>query len=82
MAKSLEEKLRDYARSYSTTLPHSEWPTVRELARRYRCTQQQVLGAAEQDGMDVIVGVQIPGCGYAAEKDIGDYKVEWYEDRP
>jgi hypothetical protein len=80
--RSLPERLRAYAKGYSETKHHSEWPTVRELARRYRCTQQEVIDAAEQDGMDVIVGVQVPGVGYAAEERIGDYRIEWYEDRP
>jgi orotate phosphoribosyltransferase-like protein len=79
--ESLEQRLREYAKSYSDK-HHSEWPTVRQLAKRYGCTQQEVLDAAEQDGMDVIVGVQVSGVGYAAEERIGDYKIEWYEDRP
>jgi hypothetical protein len=57
---------------------HSEWPELRELARKLRVRVQDVAEMVEDsDVLDMCVGVQIPGGGMAAESDMARWKVEW-----
>lgn len=56
-------------------------PTVRELARRYRVPQQDVVDALECDErVSMNVGIQVGGLGggVAEHESIGDYSFEWW----
>lgn len=76
----LQERLEREAREWSR-LHHSEWPSVRTLARRYRVRQACVLDAAEySEVLDICVGVQIPGFGHRAHSATGDYSIEYIGD--
>ncbi len=55
-------------------------PTVRELARRYRVRQQDVVDALEcHDSVCMNVGIGI-GNGVWEHESIGDYNFEWVGD--
>ena len=57
--------------------PAGEAPTVRELARRYRVRQQDILDMLEEhENVCVNVGIGI-GNGVHEHKSIGDYSFEW-----
>lgn len=52
-------------------------PTVRELARRYRVRQRDVVDALEDHG-DVCMNIGISiGDGVYEHESIGDYNFEW-----
>lgn len=52
-------------------------PTVRELARRYRVPQQEVINELEDnESVCMNVGLQI-GNGIHEHECIGDYNFEW-----
>lgn len=70
-------KLIEIARGYAER-HHSEWPELREIARRLRVQQQDVADMVDDsDELDMCVGVQIPGYGTAAEDNMALWKVEW-----
>lgn len=80
---ALRAKLVAFAKEYSTTRPNSDWPRVRDLARRFKVRQSDILSACEdEECLDLVVGVQIPGSGYASEDKEGDYRIEWYDPNP
>lgn len=55
-------------------------PTVRELARRYRVRQQDIVDALEcHESVCMNVGIGI-GNGVWEHEDIGDYNFEWVGD--
>lgn len=54
-----------------------EAPTVRELAHRYRISQQEVMDSLEDhEPICMNVGLQI-GNGVFEHESIGDYNFEW-----
>lgn len=59
--------------------PWLSYPTVRDLARRYHCSQSDIIDAVEShDQLDLIVGMgTATGVGKFESK--GDYRVEYYE---
>ena len=55
-------------------------PTVRELARRYRVSQQEVIVELEyHDSVCMNIGIQIGG-GVSVHESVGDYNFEWMGD--
>lgn len=55
-----------------------DWPTVRELAMRYRCKQDDIIDMVDDhENLDLIVGMRT-GSGYGEFDTKGDYRVEWY----
>ncbi len=55
-------------------------PTVRELARRYRMSQQSVVDALECDERVCMnVGIGVVGGGTFEHELIGDYNFEWMD---
>lgn len=71
------EKLTEYVKShmYKNWL---QWPTVRDLAIKYKCRQDEIVDIVESnDNLDLIVGMRAGG-GIASFDSKGDYRVEWY----
>lgn len=68
----------------SKTFPiyfQGEAPTVRELARKYRIKQQEVVDELEgHESLCMNVGIGINGGGVHEFKSIGDFNFEWMED--
>lgn len=59
--------------------PWLEWPTVRELASRYHCTQDEIVGIVEDcKHLDLIVGM-VTYSGHGDFDNQGDYRVEWFD---
>jgi len=55
-----------------------EWPSVRDLAKRYRLGQDIIIGMIEEiDEIDLIVGFR-NDSGYGSFDIKGDYRAEWY----
>jgi hypothetical protein len=50
--------------------------SIRELAKRLRVKQRDVLSACEDNDMCINVGIGIQGAGYAEHDNIGDYTIE------
>lgn len=74
-----EKRLRAYAVAYSTMLPWEQWPTLAELARKYKVKQDDILEFVENDSeLDLIVGARVNGGVGSYEQ--GDYRVEYYGD--
>lgn len=58
--------------------PWLDWPTVRELAKRYHCKQDEIIGIVDDhENLDLIVGMRT-GSGHSEFDTKGDYRVEWY----
>ena len=56
-----------------------DWPTIRELAVRYRIKQNTVIDIVEShENLDLIVGMKTYN-GYGEFENKGDYRVEWYD---
>ena len=61
------------------TYKSGDAPTVRELALRYRVSQQEVVDALEDhESICMNIGLQI-GDGVFEHKSIGDYNFEWLD---
>lgn len=73
----IQDRLVEYAKGYSDK-PWQDWPTVAELARRYKVKQSDIVDIAEgHDNLDLIVGMRT-GSGHGAFATIGEYRVEWF----
>jgi hypothetical protein len=71
----LEEKVRKLAAEYADK-PWTEWPTVREIAKRFKTTQNSIISIAEDsEELDLIVGMRC-GNGMGEFDNKGDYKIE------
>ena len=56
-----------------------KWPTIRELAIKFRRKQDDIIDIVEaHDNLDLIVGMSNYN-GYGEFELKGDYRVEWYE---
>lgn len=56
----------------------SAWPCIRDLARKLRITQQDVLEIAEDtQTLNVCVGVRGGQGGIGSYGSVGDYLIEW-----
>ncbi len=93
-----EVSIFNYARRYADRAEQSgrgtQFPTVRQSARRFRCRQQMVVELVEQsdasaipgaDYFDLAVGIGIGiggGGGYCEFESIGDYLIEAYRHDP
>lgn len=78
---TLEGRVRQVA--FATRGLHfSARPTVRELARRFRVTQSQVVDAIEaDDDLELVVGCQAgAGGAHGAFATEGDYTLSWIGD--
>lgn len=85
------QALFDYAVAYRRRAESngrgSQFPTIRQAARRFSMKQGDVLSLAEAgddisgcDYFGVAVGVGIAGSGWAEHDRIGDYVIEAWED--
>ena len=76
--EQLYQWTRDYYRKHGTD------PTVRQAAKHFRVTQDEVLDAVNDyhgnnsKYFGVAVGVQIQGVGYYEERCTGKYTIEAY----
>ena len=76
--KRLGSRVRTYVIKRVEENPF-ELPTVRQVARRFKMRQEEVLTLIEDtEGLGINIGCQIPGVGYWVEEKIGDYTVEAY----
>ena len=74
--KRLGSRVRTYVMKRMEEDPF-ELPTVRQVARRFKMRQEEVLDLVEDvEGLGVNIGVWVNGCW--VEKKIGDYTVEAY----
>lgn len=74
---SITDRLVEHVKSQMDK-PWMDWPTVRELAKRYRCRQDVIIDMVDQhESLDLIVGMRA-GNGHGEFECKGDYRVEWY----
>lgn len=72
----IAERLRAHVASCMDQ-PWMDWPTVRDLARRYRVTQDDIMDMVETDGdLDMAVGMRTYN-GVGSFDRPGDYRVEY-----
>ena len=76
--KRLGSRVRTYVMKRMEENPF-ELPTVRQVARRFKMRQEEVLTLIEDtEGLGVNIGVRVSGGGCWVEEKIGDYTVEAY----
>ena len=75
--KKIEERVEDYVRE-SLVEPCYKMPTIREIARKFRITQVEVLDTIESSHRFIVnVGCQAgTGGGIWEHESIGDYEIE------
>lgn len=75
---SVAPKLIEHTKN-NMDVPWMEWPTVRDMAKKFKCTQTMIIDIVESsDNLDLIVGMKTyDGFGEFDRK--GDYRIEWYE---
>jgi len=81
--EELSERLAAYVKQRMIEINASgkgwlAWPTVAELARRYRVRQSLIIDLVEShENLELIVAMQA-GSGYAEFNRPGEYRVEYY----
>lgn len=69
----------DYDKLISIVRQRQDDPiSIRELARKMRLRQKDVLQACEDEDLNINIGVMVTGmgCGTAVFDNIGDYTIE------
>ena len=72
-------RLADYVMTQMEK-PWQDWPTVRDMAIKYHCKQDDIIEAVESsDFMDLIVGMKNYN-GHGEFENKADYRIEWFDD--
>jgi hypothetical protein len=83
--EAMKQRVVDMVRQWQRQHPEIDTPTVRQLARKFRITQEALLTLVEDtEELDYNIGIMIRGAGvgYYVYDNIGDYTVEAIDDPP